>query len=202
MAKKSTTKKIIISIGIVVIILLGLLFYFGREFMLQKQYPLEYEDLILKYSHEYDLDADFVAAVISVESRYRPAVVSRAGAVGLMQIMPDTGEWIAEMLKDSEYLEDRLTDPALNIRYGCWFLDYLFKRYDGDVTLILAGYNAGIGRVSQWLEKQEYSSDGKTLENIPYKETREYVVKVNHAHEKYKDMYGLEEHKETLWLEK
>lgn len=152
-------------------------------------YPMKYEDEIDRYAGEYQLDPALVCAVIYAESGFDPDAVSVDGARGVMQIMPETGEWIASKLKLDDYDADRLFEPDLNIRFGCWMLNYLFKRFDGDSQKALAAYNAGQGTVDGWMKRPDCSSDGITLSYIPYRETRNYVKKVKAAHDIYLEMY-------------
>ncbi|MEG0144431.1 MAG: lytic transglycosylase domain-containing protein, partial [Clostridia bacterium] len=119
---------------------------------------------------------------------FRPEAVSSAGAVGLMQIMPQTGKWVAEKLGEGDYQLQKLTDPETNIRYGCWYLNYLNGRFDEDMTKVTAAYHAGGGRVNEWLEDEANSKDGKKLSNIPSDVTRAYVKNVYAAYEKYKEI--------------
>ena len=151
-------------------------------------YPLHYEDLIEKYAGEYQLDPARVAAVIYCESSFRSAAVSSAGALGLMQIMPETGQWISEKLGEDDYEVENLTVPDTNIRYGCWYLNYLDNRFDGDLTKATAAYHAGGGKVNEWLKDERYSADGDTLTDIPFKQTNAYVKNVSEAYEKYKEI--------------
>ncbi len=157
-----------------------------------RNYPLEYAELIDAYAEQYQLDPALVCAVIYAESSFREGAVSVDGARGLMQIMPDTGEWIASKLGEADYSAERLFEPELNIRYGCWFLNYLFNRFAGDSQKALAAYNAGQGNVDSWLKRPECSSDGVTLEHIPVRETRNYVKKVKAAHDVYLELYYAE----------
>lgn len=160
--------------------------------MLEKRtYKLLYPEEILSGAKEYSLDPYLVAAVIQTESSNRANVVSNKGAVGLMQIMPKTGEWIAEKIGMSDYSEDMLKEPYVNIRFGCWYLRYLSDKYGGIERSILSAYNAGPGNVDKWLSDPRYG-DGKRLLDIPYKETREYVEKVSSAKEKYRELYEKE----------
>lgn len=158
------------------------------EKMEKRTYPLFYTDIIVKEAAAYELDPYFVAAVIYCESGGRETVVSHKGATGLMQIMPKTGEWIAEKLEMDDYSEERLKEPEVNIRMGCWYLSYLFKRYEGNSVHALAAYNAGPGNVSKWLEDPQYTQDGQ-LTDIPFDETAAYVKKVLAAQEKYRELY-------------
>ena len=153
-------------------------------------YPLEYRDLIQEYAAADALDPARVAAVIYCESSFRPEAVSSAGARGLMQIMPETGGWIAKKLDEAGgYTDERLFEPELNVRYGCWYLNYLDGRYDGDLTKATAAYHAGGTRVDEWLSDKQYSEDGVTLTSIPYDSTRAYVAAVKSAYEHYKEIF-------------
>ncbi len=153
-------------------------------------YPLEYRDKIEHYAAAYELDPARVAAVVYCESSFKPKAVSEAGARGLMQIMPETGAWIAKKLNESDgYSDEKLFDPDLNIRFGCWYLSYLDDRYGGDLTKATAAYHAGGTRVDEWLADKKYSEDGVTLASIPYDSTREYVARVKSAYEHYKEIF-------------
>ncbi|MDL2234563.1 lytic transglycosylase domain-containing protein [Christensenellaceae bacterium OttesenSCG-928-L17] len=154
----------------------------------QRAYQLVYTEEIAAMAEKYALDAYFVCAVVKVESGGRADVVSPAGAVGLMQVMPATGEWIAKKLQMENYGEHMLTDPKISMEMGCWYLRFLLDRYGQNWKHALAGYNAGQGTVDKWLQDDAYSTDGE-LTNIPYPETDQYVTKVMHAYEKYKEFY-------------
>ena len=179
-----------IALGLAIIIL-ALLALVGYPYAKKLAYPLKYEAYITEYAEANGLDPYLVCGVIHTESHFDIEAESRVGAVGLMQIMPDTGEWIAKKMSIKDYSVAKLKDPETNIRMGCWYLKYLMDRFDGDMTLVLAGYNAGPNRVTQWLGDEKYSQDGK-LTDIPYRETEEYVKKVENAKEMYKSYYTLE----------
>ncbi|MBQ2251431.1 MAG: lytic transglycosylase domain-containing protein [Clostridia bacterium] len=149
-------------------------------------YPLEYKDEIEKASEEFDVPIERICAVIYVESRFDPSVTSSVGARGLMQIMPETFADVQKALK-TDYTDDDLYDPAVNIRAGTYYLSYLYKIL-GDWELVHAAYNAGIGNVWSWLDDDRYSKDGK-LTDIPFGETENYLKKVAIAKEKYKELY-------------
>jgi soluble lytic murein transglycosylase len=151
----------------------------------QQHYTAEVEAA----AKEFNVDDDLIYAVIHTESGFREDVESHAGAIGLMQLMPDTFTWLQEKL-DGEviYTADDLKTPAVNIRYGSYYLAYLTELF-GDSSAAIAAYNAGAANVDKWLADPAYSSDGKTLSDIPYKETREYVDKVMRAWEIYKKIY-------------
>ena len=168
------------------------IYYVGqyRQHMRYVQYPLRYEELIVRNAREFGLEPWHVAAVIRCESSFRPEAVSSVGARGLMQIMPDTGEWLAGKFDEEDvYSDDLLFNPETNIKYGCWFLGWLNRRYEGDRLLVTAAYHAGHGTVDGWLEDEEISPDGKTLTSIPYASTRHYLEKIERACEMYQELY-------------
>ncbi len=175
---------------ILVLIIIILVFScFACSIIDEKLYPLEYKDTIKKYATEYNLDPYLVMAVIHTESGFDAQAESKAGAMGLMQVMPTTGEWIAgkpEIAMEDFTAED-LLNPDTNIKFGCWYLNFLSDRFDNQ-TNMLAAYNAGHTRVGEWLENEEYAKDGE-LVNIPYEETDNYVEKVQKAYDKYKELY-------------
>lgn len=150
--------------------------------------PYAYDDLIDTYAEKYDLDKSLVAAVIYQESRFRPQVVSRTGATGLMQIMPDTGKWVAQQL-EVPFDPNRLKEPEYNIRMGTYYLSYLMDKYQEDEQLVLAAYNAGPGNVDSWLKNSRYSKSGR-LTQIPFRETREYVPNVMKMKGVYRSLYA------------
>lgn len=160
----------------------------ARERLL-REYPVAYVDTIAHYADEYDLDPFLVLAVMRAESSFKSDAVSSAGAVGLMQIMPDTGAWIAHKLDmDDVYEESMLFEPDYSVRFGCWFLRFLTDRFDGVCRHIVAAYNAGHGSVEKWLADPAYAVDG-LLVNIPFPETARYVEKVETAYEAYRTLY-------------
>ena len=143
-----------------------------------RYYPIRHVEIINRYSEEYDLEPAFVFAVINAESRFNDRAVSSAGASGLMQIMEDTAYWIAPMAGLSDFSYEQIFDPEVNIRLGCFYLRMYIDRF-GSMDNAISAYNAGGGRVEGWLADPEMSSDGETLDNIPFAETRSYVEKVN-----------------------
>ena len=199
MAKKKAKKQKISKGMAALIIILAILFVVAAAFLFiyvsdegQKSiYKLEYKERIEEYASRFEIDPYLVASVIWAESGYDPEAVSSRGAIGLMQIMPDTGEWIAQKLGEENFEVAKLTDPDVNIRYGCWYLSYLLERFPGQLENVIAGYNAGPNRVQEWLDSEKYSSNGEKLDTIPYSETENYVEKVTKAYDKYKEFYEL-----------
>ncbi|MDI6601131.1 MAG: lytic transglycosylase domain-containing protein [Thermoanaerobacteraceae bacterium] len=156
--------------------------------ILRFRYPLKYMDIVEKYADEYGIDPYLVLAVIKAESNFNPEAVSIRGAVGLMQIHPDTGEWIAKNLGINRYSNNILYAPETNIRFGCWYLNNLNQEFK-DPVLVLAAYNAGSGNVLKWLNNTKYSKDGKELSDIPFKETRDYIEKITRNYKMYTRLY-------------
>ncbi len=150
-------------------------------------YPLRFRELVEENASRFGLDEAHVYAVILCESGFRQEAVSPAGAVGLMQIMPETGAWIAGKLGE-EFREAALRDPAVNIRYGCWLLSFLSRQYDGDLDTISAAYHAGSGNVQKWLADPARSADGRTISTTPFAATNSYMEKVRHAYEEYEKL--------------
>jgi soluble lytic murein transglycosylase len=154
-----------------------------------EKYPVAYTDLIQTYAKKYQLDPYLVQSIMRCESSNDPNAVSHVGAIGLMQIMPDTGEWIGHKIDpELAYSLDMLNDPATNIEYGCWYLNFLSERFDGNVMEIIAAYNAGHGTVKGWLEDPRFSKDGELL-TIPYEDTAKYYTNVMTAYENYTTLY-------------
>lgn len=171
--------KIIITVGVTICLLLFFYFFYPHVWG-ELVYPLEYKDLIKKYSAERNLRPNFVAALIYSESNFHPNSVSGAGATGLMQIMPGTGQGIAEELGETGYTPSKLLDPETSIRYGTWYIKGLLDKYNGNTDLALAAYNAGVGRADKY-------KDG--VMPLPY-ETVFYVQKVKNYEEQYNKVYG------------
>ena len=154
-----------------------------------RNYPVAYTDLIKESAKKYELDPYLVQSIVRCESSNDPTAVSKVGAIGLMQIMPDTGEWIAHKIDpELAYSLDMLEDPATNIEYGCWYLKFLSDRFDGNVMEIVAAYNAGHGSVQNWLDDPRFSQNG-TLTTIPFEDTARYYDNVMLAYENYKPLY-------------
>lgn len=154
-------------------------------------YPVEYEAEIRRYAGENGVDPAWPAAVILAESSYQPEAVSSVGAQGLMQLLPDTAAWVAGKHGEA-YAEGCLFEPETNIRYGCWYLGYLLRRFDGNLVCATAAYHAGQGQVDKWLADPECSDDGATLERIPSDATDTYVKRVLKYYEKYAELYAPE----------
>ncbi|MCL2708240.1 MAG: lytic transglycosylase domain-containing protein [Defluviitaleaceae bacterium] len=141
-----------------------------------RAFPLEYGEIIK--AHSGLIGNDLVFAVIHAESKFKPDARSGKGASGLMQVTEPTAEWIASRMGLLFYDPSLIYEPEINISIGCYYLNWLYDYYGGDLTLTLCAYNAGQGNVDGWLRDENYSSDGKRLDAIPFPETRQYVKRV------------------------
>lgn len=173
----------LIVLGIIVILLVN------SSWFLKIFYPFPHRELVLEYSKEYKVDPYLVLAIIRTESRFYSRAHSRVGARGLMQIMPETGQWIARQMKMADYKEEMLFVPGYNIPMGIWYLAYLDKSFGGDLPKILASYNAGEKKVRRWLADGIWTGHQKDIHQIPYEETREYIDKVLFDYQIYKRIY-------------
>ena len=189
MSKKQKTTLIVLAMVAVCLILAAVTVFWVLPRVMRERFQLKYVDLIRKYSEEYDLEPTLVAGVIYTESKYRDRAVSNAGARGLMQIMPATGEEIAEMLREP-FDPENLFDPEISIRYGCCYLRWLLDlpEFDQNIAVALAAYNAGPTNAKAWLQKYGLDSRGR-IAYIPYEETRNYVNRVLQAQENYANLY-------------
>lgn len=151
-------------------------------------YPYDYRSYIETSAVQQRADPFLVAAIIKHESKFQPTAHSDGGAVGLMQLMPQTAAWIAGQLGEP-FTEDYLYDPALNIRYGVWYLAELEREFGGNDILALAAYNAGRGNVHDWMERSHWTDQFDEIDAIPYPETRLYVRRVLEDREQYKRLY-------------
>jgi soluble lytic murein transglycosylase len=154
--------------------------------------PLRHEDVIRQQAGDKGLDPALVAGVIYVESRFRDQT-SRAGAKGLMQIMPSTADYIARKSGGTAFVQGDLASPQINIAYGTWYLRYLLRHYEGSTILALAAYNAGEGKVDGWWrDAAARGEDFRVASHIPFPETRDYVTRVLAARREYRREYARE----------
>lgn len=173
---------------ITVVLAVAAVVYFGGRWAVSVAYPLKYRPILFARAQEYGIPPYLVAAVIRVESGFRPDARSSQGARGLMQIMPETGEWAARQI-GLPYSPELLDDPDYNIRLGCWYLADLQKEFAGDLVLALAAYNGGRGNVEKWLGSRQWTGEHQTLDQIPFPETRLYVSKVLRDYRRYEQIY-------------
>lgn len=181
--------------------LLLLLFALGAYFATQyledrkyARYPLRYREQIAGRAQENGLEPSYVAAVILCESSYRERALSSAGARGLMQIMPETGRWIAEKLGQADaYTDEALYEAHTSIQYGCWYLQWLALRYHENLACVTGAYHAGQGQMDEWLASAGGDAASFTAADIPSAATAKYVQRVLDASERYKELYDFEQ---------
>lgn len=151
-----------------------------------EQYKLDYVDEIAALGKRYDVDPYLICAVINTESKWNAHARSQAGAVGLMQMMPETAEWMVKkgLIDDAAFPLNQLEDPRVNMEYGVCYLSYLMKRFD-NLSKVVAGYNGGPANVERW----EAAGGADFEEVIDYPETKEYVSRVRTAYRGYQREY-------------
>lgn len=177
----------------VVVFALALAAYFlSQSEPVQRRYlyPYPYQELVELYAKANGVDSALVASVIMNESRFQNDARSPRGAIGLMQIMPETAQWIAVQLGDDNFSLEKLHEPETNIRYGVWYLAELQREFAGNNILALAAYNAGRGTVRDWIEEGDWPWTFHALDKIPYPETRSYVKNVLQNRIRYEKLYS------------
>jgi soluble lytic murein transglycosylase len=153
--------------------------------------PIAHEAEIRQQAQDKHLSPALIAGVIYAESKFVDQT-SPVGALGLMQLMPDTAQFIAQRSGGTAFTIEDLSTPRVNIAYGSWYLRYLLDHYDGDEVRALAAYNGGMGNVNQWIGEAESRGDTFTEADIPFAETREYVDRVREARRDYINTYAAE----------
>lgn len=182
-------RKFVIPLVLAVLAVIGCFaVHAGVQHFYRQNYPVHYRDTILKYAAEYEVDSLFILAVMKTESDFNPNAVSEADARGLMQIAETTFDWIKDKLNDETSVFSDMYTPEINIRYGTFFLHYLYQEFES-LELAAAAYHAGRGAVNDWLTDSTLSSDGETLHKIPSSVTAHYVNKVMNAYDKYCSIY-------------
>ena len=171
---------------ILLIIVLGLLFA-NKNTIMKNFYIIKYSEFVDKYSKEYEVDKYLIYACIKAESNFDEKAESNKGAKGLMQLMDSTGKEIAKGL-DMKIDDDDLFDPEINIKLGTKYISKMIQKYN-NIELALAAYNAGSGNVDSWINMGKIKADGSNIENIPFKETNNYVRKILKDYRIYKELY-------------
>ena len=156
----------------------------------RRLYPLYYTDLLQKHTTNYKIDPLFVAAMIREESRYNADIVSRSGAIGLMQIMPATGRELAGRLKIPRFSTKILYNPDVNIQMGSWYMKSLMNQFDNNHALVAGAYNGGPGRMRRWLEAKQIPDLDEFVEDIWIDETRRHIKKVIDSYIIYQELYS------------
>lgn len=159
------------------------------DIIMKKLYPLKYSEYVQKYAEEYNMDKYMVYAIIKAESNFDENAKSSSNAIGLMQIMETTALETANKM-NLEVTEEELFKPEINIKIGLKYFTYLLNHYNNNYPLAIIAYNAGMGNVDSWIKNGTIKEDGTDIENVPYKETNNYVRKILRDYEIYKGLYN------------
>lgn len=186
--KKSFGKRIaqVVSVLLVLFLLFSLVAYVSAK----RMFPMKYQETVQQVSKETGISESLLYAVIHTESGFRPEAESHLGARGLMQLTEDTYDWVKFRKKQTTGEYTDLFIPEVNIQYGAWLLELLTQEFVTE-TAVLSAYHAGWGNVKKWLGNTEYSSDGKNITKIPFRDTAHYVHKVQRAQRIYQLLYQL-----------
>lgn len=179
------------SLVLLIIIIFTFTIYKGfniKQKVLEYLYPKKYEEYVYKYSKELEVDPLLTFAIIKVESNFEEKVVSKSGAIGLMQLMEKTAEEQARK-NNIEYSKEILYNPEVNLKLGLNYFKTLLDYFNQNYILAFAAYNAGLGNVEKWIDNGTIKEDCSDIENIPFKETNMYVRKVIKNYEMYKKLY-------------
>jgi len=187
------TKKFI-KLLIILIILLATYFILFKylkvqNIILKKIYPIQYSEYVEEYSKENNIDPYMIYSIIKAESNFNPNVKSQSNAIGLMQLLETTAIEMSNITDENNITEKELYEPEINIKLGVLYYAYLVDRYKGNNILALTAYNAGMGNLDEWISQGIIKSDGSDIENIPYKETNNYVRKILRDYQLYIKLY-------------
>ena len=167
---------IIIIAILIIVVFLGIF----KNKILKIIYPKTYKEIVSVYSGKYNVEENLVFALIKAESNFNSEAVSHRDAIGVMQIMEETAKDVANKNSikiENENIKQELLKIDNNINIGTKYLSTLLEKYKNK-EIAVAAYNAGIGTVDGWIQKEIIKSDGSDIENIPYKETNNYVRKI------------------------
>jgi soluble lytic murein transglycosylase len=170
------------------LIVAAFLTYNSDWFQKKYIYPYPYQSPIERYAKTYGVDPLLIVSIMKAESKFDPQASSEVGAVGLMQLMPDSGLWIAGEIGEP-IDRDLLKNPEVSIKLGSWYIASLIDENDGNLVLALAAYNAGRGNVYTWVKEKKWPSNFNNCDSIPFKETRAFVKKVLGNYDNYKKLY-------------
>jgi soluble lytic murein transglycosylase len=176
--------------NIVILAIIGYGVYNTDWFQKKYIYPFPYQDIVYQYALERELDPFLVAGVIRAESKFDTKAVSPKGALGLMQMMPETAKWVAEQMERNDFTTAQLENPEINISMGTWYLASLKKEFKGNEVLMLAAYNGGRGNVKQWMGQYAWDMSFHDSKKIPFGETKKYVDRVLYSKKRYQELYG------------
>ena len=188
MRKWFNLKKILkFFIVLIVIVTILIVIFANKNTIMKMFYIIKYSEYVEKYSKEYVVDKYLIYACIKAESNFNEKAESKKGAKGLMQLMDSTGQEIAKGL-NMTIDNDDLFEPEINIKLGTKYVSRMLQKYE-NTELALAAYNAGSGNVDSWINSGKIKADGSDAENIPFKETNNYVRKILKDYRIYKELY-------------
>ena len=180
--KKTVNVAKILVVAVIILILTIVL----RNIIIKISYPQKYGEYVEKYAKEYQVEKELIYAMIKAESNFKADAISNKQAIGLMQLLESTAYEVAGEI-EQEITKEEILDPGTNINLGTKYLSNLLNKY-GNIELAVAAYNAGIGNVDSWIEKGTIQRDGTDIENIPFKETNNYVRKILRDYQIYKQL--------------
>lgn len=178
---------------IILLIILAMLFGIYKGFNIENKilihfYPKKYEEYVYKYSKELNIDPMLTFAIIKTESNFKENIVSRSGAIGLMQLMGETAKEQAAKI-GMNYNSETLYNPEDNIKLGLYYFDTLFNYFNKNYILAFVAYNAGLGNTKKWINEGILKENGEGAENIPFTETNMYVRKIVRNYKIYSELY-------------
>lgn len=164
--------------------------YYSDYIQTKYFYPFPHKEEIRQVSRQYQLNPNLLLAIIKNESKFNPTAISANGAMGLMQIMPETGEWIARQTKKGDFENKMLLNPTTNIKFASWYLSELDAEFFQNDILVLAAYNAGRGNVQEWIKEYGWSKSFSNINEIPFMETQVYIRRILHDKQMYAKYYS------------
>jgi soluble lytic murein transglycosylase len=176
-------------VGIALLVVVGVMISRVNHVVNELALPLSDASVIREQAAAKHLDPALIAAVIYAETKFEPRT-SSAGAEGLMQIEPETAEFLAKRSGGYRFTTSDLATPSVNVAYGSYYLRYLLDHYDANEMLAVAAYNAGLANVDRWVAKARAEGGQLTVDRIPFSETRAYVRRVLEAQKSYRATYG------------
>ncbi|MGM0884431.1 MAG: lytic transglycosylase domain-containing protein [Bacillota bacterium] len=184
--------RVLLKKRVLLVLLLGLMtiLFLKSDWLATWMYPVYYKADIRASASNYGIEPHLVAAIIRSETNYRTGQESKKGALGLMQIMPETAAWVVQKAGFNEVTEDMLRHRAdVSIEVGSWYLNSLNQQFGHNKIAAVAAYNAGPGNVRKWLDSGVWDGKMESVKQIPFGETRHYVQRVIYYYNKYKDLY-------------
>jgi len=178
------SRRVVICIVLLIIIIVAM----QSKAFWRLMYPIQYYAIIRREASSTKVDPLLVAAIASVESKFEEGHISHAGAVGLLQLMPQTAKWIASKSGTNFNAAD-LGKNNVNIRLGSWYVGYLIRHFNGNIVAAVAAYNAGPNKVDGWLAGHVWSGQLSTVNDIPIGETRHFLQRVFYNYDIYSRVY-------------